>query len=283
MSVASIKQALAIVGEGVHTLLARGYDRDTALQGAGDAMNQVGVAKPICEHGPSFAAAWAECALSTIEPSAKLVASLMATRVTPVDVEGVKPPWRCFGVDVPAGLVEDGPVFVLALSAHDGSFNTFWFGTHACAVGNEGSLADYAALDLNGRVTVDGETTEAHDSFCRKSEMLGRLLVNLCLELDNPEFLREQVARSKPRKKNHTAKINVYKVSRKVQVDVRREIRAYIDGTSSKSPTVRSLIRGHWKAQAHGPGRALRKRIHVEPYWRGPEEGPVAVRPHVMK
>lgn len=31
------------------------------------------------------------------------------------------------------------------------------------------------------------------------------------------------------------------------------------------------VVRGHWKWQAHGTGLRDRKRIHVEPYWRGPQ------------
>jgi hypothetical protein len=36
---------------------------------------------------------------------------------------------------------------------------------------------------------------------------------------------------------------------------------------------MRHVVRGHWKQQFHGEGRAQRKRIWVEPYWRGPEGG----------
>lgn len=43
----------------------------------------------------------------------------------------------------------------------------------------------------------------------------------------------------------------------------------------------RILVAGHWKMQAHGIGRALRKLIHVEPYWRG--EGELANPMHVLE
>lgn len=38
---------------------------------------------------------------------------------------------------------------------------------------------------------------------------------------------------------------------------------------------VRTLVTGHWKMQAHGPHRSERKLIRIEPYWRGPIDGPV--------
>lgn len=41
-----------------------------------------------------------------------------------------------------------------------------------------------------------------------------------------------------------------------------------------------SASRGHHKRQAHGTGGLLRKWIHVEPYWRGGEDAPIAVKTH---
>lgn len=40
-------------------------------------------------------------------------------------------------------------------------------------------------------------------------------------------------------------------------------------------PTVRTLVSGHWKMQACGPRWTERKLIRVEPFWRGPMDGPV--------
>lgn len=38
---------------------------------------------------------------------------------------------------------------------------------------------------------------------------------------------------------------------------------------------VRTLVSGHWKMQPHGPRWTERKLIRVEPFWRGPMDGPV--------
>lgn len=37
--------------------------------------------------------------------------------------------------------------------------------------------------------------------------------------------------------------------------------------------TKRILVRGHWRSVAHGPKQSLRRWQHIEPYYRGPEEG----------
>ncbi len=44
----------------------------------------------------------------------------------------------------------------------------------------------------------------------------------------------------------------------------------------------RILVAGHWKQQAHGPGYSLRKAIHVEPYYRGPDMAELVNKPHIV-
>lgn len=38
------------------------------------------------------------------------------------------------------------------------------------------------------------------------------------------------------------------------------------------------IVRGHWRQQAHGPARALRKTLWIQPFWKGPEESRVLLR-----
>lgn len=61
------------------------------------------------------------------------------------------------------------------------------------------------------------------------------------------------------------------------------------DGTGGDSEgskgkvTVRTLVSGHWRNQPVGEGRKERKRIWIEPHWRGPEYAPITSRTHVLK
>ncbi|NTF16962.1 hypothetical protein G6L37_00785 [Agrobacterium rubi] len=60
------------------------------------------------------------------------------------------------------------------------------------------------------------------------------------------------------------------------------------DYSASQSPTQVTLghrlkVRGHWKNQAHGPSMSLRKYIHVEPYWKGPDAAEVINKPYVAR
>lgn len=40
----------------------------------------------------------------------------------------------------------------------------------------------------------------------------------------------------------------------------------------------RHVVRGHWRNQVYGEGRALRKRVWIEPFWRGPEDAVEALQ-----
>ena len=61
-----------------------------------------------------------------------------------------------------------------------------------------------------------------------------------------------------------------------------RYARPRASGARRSAPSVQTLVRGHWKHQPHGKGRSERKYIFVEPYWRGPEDAPITVRPHAL-
>lgn len=73
-------------------------------------------------------------------------------------------------------------------------------------------------------------------------------------------------------------------IGRPVKVDCSGWVRGYIDGATDDrdSPMFQSVVRGHYKRQVVGVGRTDRKVIWIEPYWRGPEESPILVRPYVV-
>ncbi len=54
------------------------------------------------------------------------------------------------------------------------------------------------------------------------------------------------------------------------------------EGTGTKL-TVRTRVTGHWRNQAHGPGRRDRKLIWIEPFWQGPEDGIMGPSTHEVR
>jgi hypothetical protein len=120
----------------------------------------------------------------------------------------------------------------------------------------------------------------------RVAVLAARLVVGVCvLMTERAEFTERRVRMSSPlglfaRRLGTDPESRLYTLCRPVRVDVRPSLDAFLRGTS-RTPTVQSLVAGHHKRQPYGPGGSERKWIYVEPYWRGPEDGPIAVRPHV--
>jgi hypothetical protein len=66
----------------------------------------------------------------------------------------------------------------------------------------------------------------------------------------------------------------IWDVASPVTIDLREHVRNIQTGKTRaqrSAPTAAWIVRGHWKMQAHGAGRALRKRIWIEPFWKGEE------------
>lgn len=71
-------------------------------------------------------------------------------------------------------------------------------------------------------------------------------------------------------------------------VDIRRHSEPSTGGGSARrreplEREYRSPVRGHWKQQAYGPGRALRRRIWVDEQVRGPEDKPLKPRVEIVR
>jgi hypothetical protein len=50
-----------------------------------------------------------------------------------------------------------------------------------------------------------------------------------------------------------------------------------------KELTKRFKVRGHWRNQAHGPGRTERRFRHIEPFWKGPDAAEVINKTYVAR
>ncbi len=252
-----------------------------------------GVAPEFCALAPSFALAWAECGFPMVEPSHRLAASMMATSMPREHVdEFVRMPWRCFAIHCPAGLIDDEAAYVIAIKGrdhdHDRIRSLTFVGMHM-HFGDESSIADWnVKFDDGFKIgdetieRTDSRYSEARSAF-NKTELLGRLFVSVCAELSNLQISTGAggAARSKGRNQNEP-RCSTYKLTRNVRADVRSAVREYANGRSSGTPSVQVMVRGHWKSQPHGPARSERKLIHVEPYWRGPEDAPIGIRSHTL-
>lgn len=67
-----------------------------------------------------------------------------------------------------------------------------------------------------------------------------------------------------------------------IKVD-RTEERAETYEKGQRKITVRTLVSGHWRDQPCGKDRMDRKRIWIEPFWRGPEGAPITQKRHHLQ
>lgn len=268
-NVTSMEQLLASAGGAVRYLVeGMGKARSEAMQLVCDRLAPV--VGRIAQVIPSITAAWAECGFQVVEPAHKLAASLAASTMPAECVASLELPWRAFLVRIPAGALTEHAMQCLVVKGKlDSHISVLTCLGDAYLYGYEHSLEGWN-LKLDSTV---------HPEF-RVQELVGRLVIGICAEMMQH---RPSIATSSSAvhmKRGHR-KLNTFKLTRPVTLDVRAAVRAYARGTGSR-PTVQTLVRGHWKLQPWGACGEQRKLIHVEPYWRGPEEAPIAVRPHLV-
>jgi hypothetical protein len=134
--------------------------------------------------------------------------------------------------------------------------------------------------------TAFGVAVEDRDE--RLNMLIGRLILNVCLAMSNKDNVKK-VGKAHSYKGNIRTSdeplTRVFQVGKPLKLDCRKALTDYIEGKSRKgtAPSVQTLVVGHWKMQAYGPKNSLRKHIHIEPYWRGPDDAPILVRPHELK
>lgn len=131
-----------------------------------------------------------------------------------------------------------------------------------------------------------GKGMSITDLDIRTSSLLRRLMFGVCLYLSDPSKLgsgRKVNPRRRstlpPREARSLPDFSYYEIGKEISIDVNivAAVRDF-DLEGGRTPRVQSMVGGHWKSQPYGPGMSLRKIIHIEPYWRGPEGAPVLFR-----
>lgn len=238
---------------------------------------------------PSLGLAWAESGFPTIEIGQRLAASLVCTSV-PGDLLGdISPPWRCFVLRAPEDLLPDIE-FTIVLFPRPHEFrreiSTYTFGRNYVDFGHEPTMADLAYKFLDRDWVFSGTVSDHTQVIARQLAMIGRLIVGTCIEMDSPHQITETNRRSgshvKRDKRGEPTNWTI-KLTRPVRADMRDAVRSYLSGERRGAMSTQHMVRGHHKQQTCGHGGAERKWIHVEPYWRGDPDAPIAVRPHTVQ
>lgn len=115
-----------------------------------------------------------------------------------------------------------------------------------------------------------------------------KFVLNFCVYLGSEKATKkhqhaEEITRLEAGKKRKNLRKNVqerikrleedriFLVGTDVEIDLEMKEIIQTEGTASYKLTYRTLVRGHWRNQAHGPGWKLRTRKWIEPHVRGQE------------
>lgn len=260
-------------------------------------------------------ARWGQCAFPVATLADVQYASSLCTTTMPVEfAEDVRAPWRAFMIRLPADdlLVVDSPSGgververILAHQHFDDDGDRVW----SYVIEGQSTMLDRTCIPaVEMCVQVDPEEADDRETQAaaaqrrrpgtvpnnylstprdrRTLHMAARLIVGVCMAFGVAGAARRVglVAKSRRRKQPFPTKWE-FIVGRPVRVDATDYVRSYISGTGGKRGprTTQSFVSGHWKWQPYGERSALRKWIHIEPYYAGPDDAPIVVRPHILK
>lgn len=259
---------------------------------------------PGAYEGMSFPPKWAHYGCQTVEVDEKLAASWCATGLSPQFIDDAALPWPAFLIRVPkflAGFTVNGEpllrISVMDDEPYEGfkrirvtlltanKYRTFYVSKVAglAAMKGDEDLVSYDMLNMAAE-------SETPPSDVRLMWATCRIALGVILTVGHDPGVRRfaptpNIKRSSmgsPRYGTPPTS-ELWKIGRPVKVDVRTAIVDWIKGDTKRRVQVRTLVAGHWKRQPIGPGRQQRKWIQIEPYFRGPEDGALTVRPHVVR
>lgn len=237
---------------------------------------------------------WRHAGYNTITLTHSLAAALTLTDPPPA-VEGadIKLPFNSFLLMLPEGVIGDQGGWVRIVEFCSYHYNSVARGVWIRTMSQN---MMYRICRVDG-TDWEGETRWIEENVTQKDDhamkLAGRLLRNFAAWIDSGAAM-EREGRSKNRRKNKGKKDKKphqhptrWIMGREVKLrpELRQMARELAVGKKVRPEgwevRVRHVVRGHWRNQVCGPQRSLRKRIWIEPHWRGPEGS--AAWAHVYK
>lgn len=257
-------------------------------------------------HAVHFTGRWAQFGFNVFDLSPDFAASLLLTEPAPMEEnEELHLPFPCFYIRLPPGVV---PVFVRGeqhwaegiwchrfksfhteLGPHTDFFRwtverkglSMWKDRFPTNIDDPVDRSKY-------NMTWDGDPPSVPEDDISHAKAL-RIIKNLCSWLDATGGLETQAKPLPPRIKKKGSndrrkaieggvwpRVWLFGQNVKLRPELRKMASEFALVESNHAVPgwkvrVQHVVRGHFKNQPHGEGRALRKRKWIEPYWRGPE------------
>lgn len=240
---------------------------------------------------------WARHGFRQLCSSHRYAAALMTTSIPPSMLADLEPPWPCFALDLPSGLLtmqgKDGrevPLVFAIIRRGMWGENRDLVGWSFVLFGENGDEIWGYNRPLEELLKGDKLPEEARTAFTdlmtsldERSELLfWRYCVGLILAMQD----RSNIKETKSSKSQHNHRLSkepvcrTYIIGKMPALDCRPAVRQFLSGERPHGPVnVQTLVSGHWKQQPYGPQASLRKTIWLEPYWRGPDDAPILVKP----
>lgn len=246
-------------------------------------------------------ALWYDQGLSSIVMGHKYAASLLSTKLSKDVLAHVRPPWRAFHIEVPNGLIQvDNEllgtptdirgILTYQLQTSEGPKWSYVAYTDTTTTLHRHGYTTEQLVDADCLASTDNPFNEPFtDLDMRATLLVSRLIVNVCLAMSDPSNVtppKERKATAKgDKRRSPEPVVRTYMLGKDKVLghDCRQAVKDYLAGRTASPIDVQVLVAGHWKNQPHGPQLSLRKLIWVEPYWRGPEDSPIAVNARVLK
>jgi hypothetical protein len=230
----------------------------------------------------------------------KLAASLIFSDLPDEELSALEPPWPAFKVIIPKSLLPShaasGAFFesvVVSRSRLDDQY--LWDWTALDGARKMLSNAAFNLRDVSKAISKDDLEAQITATFFGKAsnptkrvaDLIGRLVKGVVAMMQEPTSISRVRAKKggvKWRLSKEPATTDyVLGSDVRVQFDCRDAVAACARGERKNAPTVQWIVRGHWRNQPHGPGRTERKRMWIQPYWKGPEDAPRLLRQHRVR
>lgn len=256
-------------------------------------------------------ARWAELGRPVVHVSAKQAAALMLTDPSPEQAATIRPPWRAFVIELEDGALEAMVDGRPAMARRIVALRQFSPWSHQVEP-QRGGFARHdrwvMRIDFDGRVLWEAQRTNAdilsddltedpeertqHPAWepterleRRALRLACRLVLSLCLVISDPS---RRVLVSRRHGKKHASRwtlkphVQALNLDMPVKIDARRWVQDYAHGETATHRSIRWVVRGHFRNQAHGAGMKLHRLIWIFPFWKGPEHGVELARPRVI-
>lgn len=242
-----------------------------------------------------WAAEWNRLGYPTVSMGHKYAAALMSTAAPEYEIRA---PWRHFLIQVPDHMIvftdrlgRPAPVYLVLCAwypdrwsyialAERCEYSQFWSATSKLRSGDGEVPHEWAGAFLLPMSSQDE----------RARVLIDRLILNACAVMtgdpDQVKPIGKRPPGTPPPRMAADGSWSTggrYELRRDVRVDCRQAVHDYLTGARHAAPAVRYLVRGHWRQQPHGTGRALRRAQWIEPFWKGMQDAPIAIRKHDLR